>query len=235
MALGVLVLALGAAALLLTRDDGDERGGTGVVPSVIGLTQPAAEAELVENGFSTQVVRREHAQPEGTVVGQRPAPGGSLDRGEVVVLTVSGSETTAAPGTTDGGTAEVAVPDVVGTHHILAGAAIDSTGLIADSVAVASGETCGRVLRQEPAPGTRLRRGEHVRLVVSLGPDPLPQTQVPGLSASAADARTAAREFGFTVRTVEERGGTPGEVARQVPTALTQARELTQITLYVGR
>jgi beta-lactam-binding protein with PASTA domain len=61
---------------------------------------------------------------------------------------------------------------------------------------------------------------------------------VPGLSGPAASARTAAREFGFTVRTVEQRAGSSqrvGMVLRQSPGALSQARELTQITLYVGR
>ena len=223
------------AAVLLTRGDGGrgEAADGGAVPAVVGLPEETAQTQLVANGFSTQIVRRQDAAVEGTVIAQRPDAGERAAPGAVVVLTVSAGPTAAQPEPPAEG--EVTVPRVVGAHHILAGAEIDATGLIADSVAVRSGATCGRVLRQHPAPGTRLRRGEHVRLEVSLGPEPLPRTQVPGLSGRAAEARVAAREFGFTVRTVEQDGGRPGFVIRQVPPALKQARELTQITLYVGR
>ena len=112
-------------------------------------------------------------------------------------------------------------------HQILAGAELERRGLVTDSFPVANDAECGTVLRQEPTAGAQLRPGEHVRLTVSLGPDPLPDAQVPGLTGLAVPARTAAREFGFTVRTIEQRGPAAkvGLVLRQEPEALSQAPE----------
>jgi hypothetical protein len=226
------LLAAVGAALLLARDD-DMGEAIGVVPSVVGLNENDAEERLVERGYSTQIVRRPDARPEGTVVAQQPGAGRRVDGG-VVVLVVSGEAGDAGTATAE--QEAVALPNVTGSHQILAGAELEQRGLVADSFPVPSGAECGVVLRQEPAAGARLRPGEHVRLTVSLGPDPRPEAQVPGLSGLAASARTAAREFGFTVRTVEQRGpvGRVGVVVRQDPGALTSARELSQITLYVG-
>lgn len=231
-AVAVLLAAVGAA-LLLGRSDGTGEA-IGVVPTVVGLNEQAAEERLVAGGYSTQVVRRRDARPEGTVVAQQPAGGRRVDGG-VVVIVVSG-EAAGGTGTETVEQTAVALPTVTGMHQILAGAELERRGLVTDSFPVANAADCGTVLRQEPAAGTRLRPGAHVRLMVSLGPDPLPQTQVPGLSGLAVSARTAAREFGFTVRTREQRGpaGEVGLVLRQEPGALTSAPELSQITLYVG-
>ena len=228
-----VLLAVAAGALLLGRDGGANEA-MGVVPSVVGLTEQAAEDRLVARGYSTQVVRRRGERPEGTVVAQQPAGGRALDGG-VVVIVVSGAAG-GGTGTTPDEREAVALPRVTGKHQILAGAELEQRGLIADSVPVANDAECGTVLRQEPAAGARVAPGTHVRLAVSLGPDPLPEAQVPGLTGLAAAARTAAREFGFTVRTVEEPGpaAKTGIVLRQEPGALSTAPELSQITLYVG-
>lgn len=228
-----VLLATVVGALLLVRSDGNSES-IGVVPKVVGLNEQAAEEQLVARGYSTQIVRRRDERPEGTVVAQQPAGGRRVDGG-VVVIVVAGK----AAGDTGTGTVEqeaVALPGVTGKHQILAGAELEQRGLVADSFPVANAADCGTVLRQEPDAGTRLRPGAHVRLTVSLGPDPLPQAQVPGLSGLAVSARTAAREFGFTVRTVDRRGppGEVGLVLRQEPGALTRASELSQITIYVG-
>jgi eukaryotic-like serine/threonine-protein kinase len=228
-----VVLAAVVGAVLVGRGDGTGES-IGVVPTVVGLDEQAAEERLVARGYSTQIVRRRDARPEGTVVAQQPAGGRRVDGG-VVVLVVSG----AAAGDTETVTADseaVELPRVMGMHQILAGAELEQRGLVTDTFPVANAAECGTVLRQEPAPGARLRPGTHVRLTVSLGPDPAPQAQVPGLTGLAVAARTAAREFGFTVRTVEQRGPAAkvGIVLRQEPGALTRAPELSQITLYVG-
>lgn len=232
----VALLGVAVAAFLTLRDGGYESAASGV-PAVVGLDEDAAEARLVGDGYSTQIVRRSDSRPEGTVVAQQPRAGRRVAPGAVVVLVVSsgaggGTETT----TTDAGE-PVTVPKVTATHHILAGAKLEELGLVADSTPVADDAECGTVLGQEPSAGTRMRAGEHVRLTVSLGGDPRPVAQIPGLSGPAAEARTAAREFGFTVRTVAQARSSQdvGLVIRQTPAALTRARELTQITLYVGR
>jgi serine/threonine-protein kinase len=237
VAVVLVAVAVAAGAFVASRDDGEAEGSG--VPAVVGLDEERAEAELVERGYSTQVVRRRDAKPAGTVVVQQPPGGRAAATGSVVVLVVSAGPGSGAETPPDTQSRErVTVPDVTATHQILAGATLEGRGLVADSVPIANGADCGVVIRQEPAAGTLLQAGAHVRLVVSLGRDPRPLAQVPGLSGAAAAARTAAREFGFTVRTVEQPAESPedvGVVLRQVPSALTRSRELTQITLFVGR
>lgn len=229
----MVVLAAVGAALMLGGNDGTGEG-MGVVPTVVGLNAQAAEDRLVARGYSTQIVRRRDARPEGTVVAQQPAGGRRVDGGVVVLVVSEGDAGESETETVDQEAVEL--PRVMGMHQILAGAELEQRGLVTDSFPVANAAECGTVLRQEPAPGARLRPGTHVRLTVSLGPDPPPQAQVPGLTGLAVVARTAAREFGFTVRTVEQRGPAAkvGIVLRQEPGALTRAPELSQITLYVG-
>jgi beta-lactam-binding protein with PASTA domain len=233
----VALLGVAVAAFIALRDGGDESAASGV-PAVVGLDEDSAEARLVEDGYSTQIVRRNDPRREGTVVAQQPQAGRQIAPGTVVVLVVSsGAEGGTETGTRTDPGEPVTVPKVTSTHHILAGAKLEELGLVADSAAVADDAECGTVLGQEPAAGTRMRAGQHVRLTVSIGRDPRPEVQIPGLSGPAAAARAAAREFGFTVRTVEQATNSQevGLVIRQTPAALTRARELTQITLYVGR
>jgi serine/threonine-protein kinase len=233
----LVVVAAGAVAIVATRDDESDAVGSGV-PSVIGLAEDEAQAAVVDGGYSTQIVRRSDAKPAGTVVAQQPPAGRAAAPGSVVVLVVStgaeGGET--VPETSAG--EQVSVPDVTATHQILAGATLDGRGLVADSVPVANDAECGTVVGQEPEAGARVQAGAHVRLLVALGREARPLARVPGLSGAAAAARASAREFGFTVRTVERPAAGPqdvGVVLRQVPAALTRVRELTQITLVVGR
>jgi beta-lactam-binding protein with PASTA domain len=236
----LLVVAVVAAVLLVARGSDGESGGN-VVPSVVGLDQDAAEGQLVNNGFSTQIVRAASSEPSGVVVAQQPRGGAAAAPGTIVALTIS-SGSSAAPSTepteTQAEGPAIAVPQAVGRHQILAGADLERLGLVVDTYPVASNATCGTVVGQVPAAGRRLARGATIRLRVSLGPDPLLIVPVPGLLGNASKARQAAREFGFTVRTETQRAPSAdlvGQVIAQRPAALTDARELTQITVIVGR
>lgn len=239
-AAAVLILAVATAVLLVVRGSSGEGAGN-VVPSVVGLEQSAAEGQLVNNGFSTQIVRAPSAQPGGTVVTQRPTGGANAAPGTIVELTVSSGESTAGgtePTETQAEGSAVDVPRAVGRHQILAGADLEQLGLVVDTYPVASDAVCGTVIAQEPAAGARASRGTTIRLRVSLGLDAHPTVTVPGLLGDASKARQAAREFGFTVRT-ETRPAPSGELVGQViaqrPAALSEARELSQITIVVGR
>jgi eukaryotic-like serine/threonine-protein kinase len=239
-AAGVLVVAAAVAVLFVVVGSGDESGGT-AVPSVVGLEQSAAEGQLVNNGYSTQIVRAPSAKPAGTVVSQQPGAGSKASPGTIVELTVSSGEGAAAgtePTETQGESPGVVVLKAVGRHQILAGADLERLGFIVDTYPVASNAVCGTVIAQEPAAGTRAARGTTIRLRVSLGTDAHALVTVPGLLGEASQARQAAREFGFTVRTQTQRarsGDEVGQVIAQRPGALTDARELSQITVVVGR
>jgi serine/threonine-protein kinase len=234
-----LILAAGTALLVAVVGSGGESGGA-VVPSVVGLEQSAAEGQLVGNGYSTQIVRAPSARPAGTVVNQRPSAGTTAFPGTIVELTVSSGGNSAAenePTETQTEGPAIAVPRVVGRHQILAGADLERLGFVVDTYPAASNAVCGTVIAQEPEVGALVQRGTTIRLRVSLGRDAHPLATVPGLLGDASDARQAAREFGFTVRTQTQRGRRDqvGQVIAQRPEALAEARELSQITVVVGR
>jgi serine/threonine-protein kinase len=236
----VLVVAAVGAVLFVALGSGDESSGT-AVPSVVGVEQSAAEGRLVTNGYSTQIVRARSAKPAGTVVSQQPGAGSNAPAGTIVKLVVSSGEGTAAgtgPTETQAESPALALPQAVGRHQILAGADLERLGFVVDTYPVASNAVCGTVIAQEPAAGTRAPRGTTIRLRVSLGPDAHPLVTVPGLLGEASQARQAAREFGFTVRTETQRarsGDEVGQVIAQRPGALSEARELSQIAVVVGR
>jgi eukaryotic-like serine/threonine-protein kinase len=236
----VLVVAAVGAVLFVAVGSGDESSGT-VVPSVVGLDQSAAEGQLVNNGYSTQIVRAPSGKPAGTVVSQQPGAGSTASPGTIVELTVSSGEGSAAgtgPTETQAEGPALAVPQAVGRHQILAGADLERFGFVVDTYPVASNAVCGTVIAQQPAAGTRAARGTTIRLRVSLGTDAHPLVTVPGLLGEASQARQAAREFGFTVRTQTQHarsGDQVGQVIAQRPGALSEARELSQITVVVGR
>ena len=135
--------------------------------------------------------------------------------------------------------AVVAMPLAVGADHARAAATIEALGLVADTFPVESDEPAGRVTAQFPAAGTELRRGEIVRLEVSLGPDELADLAVPDVTGPPGPvARARAREAGFTVRTLYREAPTReevGEVLLQRPAAGARALALSQITVFVGR
>ncbi len=135
--------------------------------------------------------------------------------------------------------ATVAMPLAVGADHARAAATIEALGLVADTFPVESDQPAGRVTAQSPAAATRLRRGESVRLDVSLGPDELAEITVPDITGPPAElARARAREAGFTVRTLYRDAPTPEEereVLLQRPDAGARAPALSQITVFVGR
>ncbi|NQW71549.1 MAG: Stk1 family PASTA domain-containing Ser/Thr kinase [Actinobacteria bacterium] len=63
--------------------------GNLVVPDLIGASEEQARSDIVQAGFTVQVVYQESADfIEGTVIDQAPLPGGQLARGALVTITV---------------------------------------------------------------------------------------------------------------------------------------------------
>jgi hypothetical protein len=92
----------------------------------------------------------------------------------------------------------------------------------------------GTVLSQQPAPGTRLRRGEAVLVVLSAGPRVVPMPRV--LSMTEAQARAVLGRYSFAVTSDESFSNAPkGVVIDQTPAAGTPVREDTEVRLHISR
>jgi eukaryotic-like serine/threonine-protein kinase len=242
LAIGVVV-ALGALYWWQQKEDEEEAAATRAVPNVVGLTEGGARDVLADQGFEAEVELEDSDEPEDTVVAQEPEAGERLEESGTVVLTVSRgppeteTETVVETETAEPETADV--PDVVGDAHNEAGDAVADAGFLPETYPVDSAEPAGTVVAQNPDGGTRLQEGERVRLNVSLGEGGLQQDEVPDVTGpDVQDGLETCREAGFTCRIVERDAPSQeevGEVIDQRPTARSTARQLTQITLFVGR
>ena len=130
---------------------------------------------------------------------------------------------------------EVGVPDVVGLTQAEAQARLGRAGFAVVVHHVASAQPKGRVVRQAPAPGTRLRQGRNVVIAVSGGVKG-GDTIVPGvvgLQISVAQALLSAR--GLRSGLDYSRDGRPGRVNAQSPGAGARLPKGSYVTLVVRR
>jgi beta-lactam-binding protein with PASTA domain len=172
----------------LVRDSGDavliasSIPGSIVVPSVVGQTQAAAQAAIVNAGLvvGTVVTQPSTSVPAGIVISQVPASCTSVAPGSSVVLTVSS------------GAVLTAVPNVVGQIQGAATSAITGAGLTVGTITTMASATvpAGSVISQDPMAGTSVPAGSSVSLVVSSGSTAL--IAVPNVVGQTRGAATSA-------------------------------------------
>ncbi|MCW2598205.1 MAG: hypothetical protein JWM02_34 [Frankiales bacterium] len=161
----------------------------------------------------------------GTVMRQTPKPTGRILKGGTVTLVLSR------------GPDRRGVPAVVGKDLATATAALRAAGLVvapnpssefSDTVAK------GLVIRTDPTPGTRLKPGTAVRLVLSKGRQPVPVPNVTGQKQTVAEQTLHGLGFVVTVQQVFSDTVPKGMVTDQSPSAGT-ADKGSRITLTVSK
>ena len=209
--------------VVLTVSDGPDRLS---VPDLEGLRAGAAARAIGEAGLELDL-RAEHSpEPKGTVLGQQPHAGASVEPGSAVTLRVS-----------SGPAVELKdVPDLEGLTVASARSRLQALGLRSTITKVTSSQPAGTVVGQSPGAGTEVRAGATVRLRVSSGPTTVTVPDVTGIDESSARARL--RALGLTVETVEEPTSDPGEdglVVAQDPPPGTEADDGTSVVLTIAR
>jgi eukaryotic-like serine/threonine-protein kinase len=130
------------------------------VPEVVGQSEAEARASLRAAGLHAGTVtkREEPGQVAGTVLSQLPTAGSSVSSGEAVSLVVA----KASP--------EVTVPRVVGKKQERAEGELIGAGFVVKSSTrtVTSEAEVGLVLQQNPAGGTKAKRGVTIKLIVGV-------------------------------------------------------------------
>lgn len=199
--------------------------GHPVVPELPpGVSFTAAERILADADL--RAVRDEEASeysdtvPKGAVIGPRPAAGTELTVGAPVTLVVSR------------GPAPVAVPDVRGRPAAEATAALKAAGLVvaAEPRQVFDRKVpAGHVVAVHPGPGTTVRRGSPVRLVVSTA------VTVPELRGTLiGEAEAMLREIGLNPSAQQIFGGSGSRVLAQFPAAGSLVRPGDTVRLLAG-
>src|SRR5829696_4326991 len=130
---------------------------------------------------------------------------------------------------------QVGVPSVVGLPQGAAQARLAQAGFVAEVHQVPSAQPKGLVVRQAPAPGTRLRQGRNVVIAVSGGVKG-GDTIVPGVvGLQVSVARALLKTAGLTSGLAYTNRGPPGRVSAQSPGAGARLPKGSSITLVVRR
>jgi beta-lactam-binding protein with PASTA domain len=184
------------------------KGPAGVaLPDLTGMAAGDAVQALRARKLVATVQQTPSHQAPGTVVAQTPKPGKRAKAGTHVTLQVA-----QAP-------APVQVPDVTGQTQQAATAALQHAGLTAHVVQVASAQTSGTVLAQNPPAGTKLAKGAAVRVNVAKGRQAQTQTgQTQTAPTQTAPTQTAPTQTAPTQTAPTQTGPTQTGPTQTGPT-----------------
>jgi beta-lactam-binding protein with PASTA domain len=219
-----------------------------VVPQVVGQTQGSAVNTLTGKGLKAVLHNVGSSKPAGIVVAQKPPAGKEVDKGSQVTLnvstgtpsttTVSTTTTTATTTTVPAGT-NVSMPTVTRLAQTPALRRLNTAGLRPQVVYRKSNAPVNRVVQQSPTPGTKLKRGSMVSLVVSAGPNPQPTTPVPNVvGQDQATAANNIKSAGFKVVVLNRpvtNQSKDGLVVDEQPRGGSGIPAGSQVTIFVGR
>ncbi|WP_333619219.1 PASTA domain-containing protein [Dietzia sp.] len=183
----VLVVALGVAGWWFGS------GRLVEIPSVSGMSVSQARTTLADAGLSTED-KDEYVDdvPDGYLLGTDPEPGSKVDPNHSVVLRISAGPPIVPEISAD--RSQSAVETALKEHSL--------TPQLADQPQYSADVPEGAVLELDPAPGTALRVGDRVRLVLSAGPAPVDVPRLQGMDL--ASARSALESVGLTVGNVRK-------------------------------
>jgi beta-lactam-binding protein with PASTA domain len=217
-----------------------------VVPSLVGLSQSAAVQRLTRLRLRPELNDVPSDRPSGIVVAQKPAADAEVDRGSTVILNVSTgtpgtmtTETATVTTTTTAAPTQVRAPRVIGLFQTPALRRLNTLGLRPRVFYVRSSQPANRVVSQQPAAGTALRRGSPVRVNVSTGPSPQPAATVPNVvGMDQATAANTMRSAGFRVLVLNRPTSDQSQdavVVDQQPRAGSSIPGGSLVTIFIGR
>lgn len=160
------------------------------IDNYAGMTDAQAQQAIVNSGLNYKVTRQtSDSVPPNRVIGQDPAPNTQVAQGSTIALTVSS------------GKPSLALQNFV--NYTLPDAQTDLTNekfvtKVERKYDAAPKDT---VIAQKPKPGSTLREGSTVTLVVSNGPAPIKMPRLEGLTLDKA--RSIAARDGFTINVSE--------------------------------
>lgn len=130
------------------------------VPDLDGMSQDQARSALKAVGLELgNVTSVDSEKDKDRIVAQDPATGTKVKKGTTIGVSVS-----------NGKTAQVEIPTVVGTSSEDAQAQLKALGLNVTVEEVADNQPAGQVLSIEPGEGSKVEKNSTVKLKVSKGP-----------------------------------------------------------------
>lgn len=189
---------------------GEEKG---VIPSVEGLQREEAEKLLKEAGFNS--IRVAESKEEGvynSVQGISEKQGENVALNKEIVLTVCVNQKEQTEDKPD----QQDVPDLTGMERADAQKALESAGFLANWAEEASDKPRGTILKQEPAAGEKLGKGEYITIYVCTGPAKIYMKNVQLMSFEEAR------------REIEGLGGQIGRVTEEYSDSIAPGKVISQ-------
>ncbi len=187
-----LVAAVTAVFLLASTLFGGGGGNNATVPDLRGKTTAEAQLLLESVGLAlgTQAPTPDENAIKGTIVGQDPAAGERLEKGQAVNIKVSI------------GKGETLVPDLIDLSSTNdARAVLSASNLVLGKIIQKdSDKPEGTILEQNPIAGSSVEAGSRVDVAVSSGKVTVPNV----LGLNRTQAYTILFTAGFTVQFIEE-------------------------------
>jgi eukaryotic-like serine/threonine-protein kinase len=222
-ALMALLVALVAGLVAFAMTGGFSNKKQVEVPNVTNQNLQAATAILQGRGFDVDTKLVPSQSPRNTVTEQDPAAGEETDEGSTITLTVS-----SGPGV-------VAVPDVQGLTEKDATKKLEDAGFQVTSESTFSNQVPeGRVAGTDPAAGTNVETGSPVKLLISQGSNKVEVPSLTGLKSEQAIARLEAAGLTAVPQQRDDPGAPPNQVVGQTPTAGTEVKHGSQVTIFVS-
>ena len=194
-----------------------------IVPFVEGLRQEQAVTKIQDAQLTPDISRvADQKVPADYVISQDPPAGEKTTKGNSVRIRVS----TGLPKAT--------VPDVRNLKESEAITALQQARLLPQVFEIESSKAAGRVMAQDPKPGTKVPQTTRVRINVSRGPKPVGVPSVTGLTFD--QATQTLQDAGFVVgRSDVESNETAGNVVGSLPNEGTLLRPGQRVTLLVSK
>jgi serine/threonine-protein kinase len=195
-------------------------------PSLLDLTRAQAVIKAERAGLDVKVTERDYSEnvAQGLVMATSPGPGGRIDKGGTVELTLSR------------GPERYDVPVLEGRTEDVARRLLEESNLTVEvtrkySVRVDE----GTVISADPPAGTEVKRDTTVTLVVSRGPRPVAVPDVVGFTLEQAESVMA--DGDLRTRAVEKFDDRipAGIVTAQDPVANSTAGKRSVVTLTVSK
>ncbi|HVA32962.1 MAG TPA: Stk1 family PASTA domain-containing Ser/Thr kinase, partial [Candidatus Baltobacteraceae bacterium] len=151
-----------------------------VVGDYTDMSDAQAQAAIVNDGLRERIVK----SPSDTVaanhvIRQNPPPGTHVEKDTLVELVISN------------GKPLVGLYDVRGYSAIDAQRTLQALGFAVAVVRKFDNSAKDNVIDTQPKPGTRVRPGSHIKLIVSNGPQPVEVPNFVGMSVDNAHAKAA--------------------------------------------
>ncbi len=196
------------------------------VPDLTGKTTSEAGFILGKKDLEIGEISKEFSDkiPEDTIIGQDPPAGQKVKSGTKVNLIISQ------------GIENVQIPDVIGKTSQEAAAILGQKSLkVTVTKENSSSINKDIVIRMSPQPGTEVKKGSTVNIVVSLGPE---KVEVPNLmDKTEAEARSILESKGLKTKVQYEPtdiSEEDGRVVRQFPSAEKNTEKGSTVTIYIG-